>query len=97
MAFDSDIDVGNVRWKYVDDYVRRWIKSRGPTLRSPTTTVKMSMAETEKSMGVLYRNSARAKCFFYPDAVRMDAYDHAPCHRREITGEILAQRGTKIL
>ena len=51
VAFSGDIDVGNVRWTYVDDCARRRIKSRGLTLRSPTT-VKMSVAETEKRMGV---------------------------------------------
>ena len=64
VAFGGDIDVGSARWTYVEDCVRRWIKSRELALRSPTTTVEMRVAETEKRMGVLHRNLARAGCLW---------------------------------
>ena len=95
-AFDGDIGAGNAKRNYEDDYVRRWIKSRGFTLRSPTTTVKMSMAEAEKRMKVPYENLARAERVLFPHAEGVGAYDHAPSRGGGRTGEILAQRETKM-
>ena len=88
---------GRINHKWLNQFLRRFLREYDLSLRKKNYAVKCSAKETEKRLAAYWKFVIRARAHFPPGNIQFDGYDHAPMYRRENAGKVAAAIGTGYL
>jgi hypothetical protein len=80
---------------WLSGWMAAWRNRFELCFRCKNQTYTLGYKEFRRRLGMLWRNCCRLTCFFHPNVLQWDAFDHTPVTRRLCAGKCMATKGAE--